>query len=69
MLSPIYQLVYELPSGGVDTTVQVWEASTAKPISTFTGHTGEVEGITWSPDSKHVATASDDKTVQLWPVS
>jgi WD40 repeat protein len=57
-----------IASGGVDTTVQVWEASNGTLIKNYTGHSAEVEGLSWSSDSKHIASASDDKTVQLWQV-
>ena len=62
------QVIFDIASGGVDTTVQVWKAIDGTPISKYTGHSAEVEGVTWSPDSKHVASASDDQTVQLWQV-
>lgn len=32
------------------------------------GHEGGISDLAWSPDSKLLATASDDKTVGLWNV-
>jgi WD40 repeat protein len=32
-------------------------------------HQGKVDHVTFSPDSKTVATGSDDKTARLWDVS
>ncbi len=38
------------------------------PIAPFTyhGHSESVNSITWSPDGKQIASASADKTVQVW---
>src|SRR5260370_38745977 len=30
------------------------------------GHTGIVWAVTWSPDGRHIAAASDDRTVKIW---
>ncbi|MGK7919177.1 MAG: NB-ARC domain-containing protein [Trichodesmium sp.] len=35
----------------------------------FAGHTEEIHSITWSPDSKLLATGSEDQTVRLWEIS
>ena len=48
------------------TKVQLWNAQTGKQIKTLTGHKGEINGIVFSPNSKTIATASDDKTIRLW---
>jgi WD40 repeat protein len=51
-----------------DTTVQVRDTtieSTAIPV-VYRGHTDVVEAVAWSPDSKRIASASDDFTVQVW---
>jgi len=33
---------------------------------TYTGHSRDVLDITWSPDSRYIASASKDATVQVW---
>ncbi len=46
-----------------------YEASnlpTGTLLCTYRGHVGAVEGVTWSPDSTYIASASDDGTVQVW---
>ena len=35
---------------------------------TFTGHTGVVQGVAFSPDGKQVLTSSSDETARLWDV-
>jgi eukaryotic-like serine/threonine-protein kinase len=35
-------------------------------ISTYHGHSDLVTSVAWSPDSKRIASASSDKTVQVW---
>ena len=33
---------------------------------TYHGHTQQVRAVAWSPDGKHIASGSDDQTVQVW---
>ncbi len=35
-------------------------------LFTYRGHAARVNTIRWSPDGKHIASASDDNTVQIW---
>lgn len=51
-----------------DTSAQVWNSNTGQLLAMYTRHLNEIEGIAWSPDSHRVASASDDGTVQIWPV-
>ena len=59
-------------SGSIYKTVRVWHATTASPVLTYTGHdnhqnlSSTVLSVTWSPDSKHIASAGQDVTVQIW---
>ena len=38
-------------------------------LSVFRGHSGGVNAVAFSPDGKHLATASDDKTARVWEVT
>jgi WD40 repeat protein len=35
-------------------------------LFTYRGHSGRVAAVTWSPDGKRIASASTDRTVQVW---
>jgi len=56
--------------GFVDGTLMVLDigpdATQARELSAPTGHTGSIEAVTFSPDGKRFATASDDNTVKMW---
>ena len=33
---------------------------------TLTGHSGSVSSVAYSPDGKHIASGSGDRTVKVW---
>jgi len=64
-------------SGSGDGMVSVWDALTGKHLYQYRGHfdlypghtiyNAAVNSLSWSPDGTHIASASGDDTVQVWP--
>jgi WD40 repeat protein len=54
-------------SGGVDSTVRVWDAETRNPVGDpLTGHHGQVWGVAFSRDGRRIVSGSLDGTVREW---
>jgi WD40 repeat protein len=59
-----------LVTGGVDTTVRLWDVVAHRELATLTGHTDRVRGVAFSPrDGRTLATVGDDATVRLWDIA
>ena len=46
--------------------LRLWETQTGKLSKVFTGHTGSITSIVYSPDGKLIASIADDKALKLW---
>ena len=46
----------------------IWNAKTGKHLQTLRGHKDSVFGVAFSPDSKQIATGSQDGTLRLWKI-
>lgn len=51
-----------------DAKIQIIQSSTGKVLSEFKGHKGSVNGVTFSPDSKYIASCGDDSMVKIWDI-
>ncbi len=69
-----------IATGNADGLVEIWDAVKGHLLSTYRGHADfypghftfgsgyAINSLAWSPDSIHIASASNDKTVQVWRV-
>lgn len=52
-----------------DATIKIWHASTGELFQTLEGHLAGISTISWSPDSRYLASGSDDKIIRIWDLS
>ena len=68
-VSPDYRYIV---SASADHTIKMWEASTAKVLRTFEGHSKAVRGVDLIPgfnfadEARLIVSCSSDKTLRIW---
>ncbi len=63
--SPDGLLVATGDAGGV---VRLWHPWTQVPVAILMASGGAIRGLKFTPDGSHVATLTEDGTLQLWPI-
>ena len=54
-----------LASASYDDTARLWDVATGTSLRVLSGHNGDVQGVTFTPDGRHMATSSTDRRVVL----
>jgi WD40 repeat protein len=57
---------YLVRAKGSSGVVEVWDAQERKHVATLGTHKREIRGLAFSPDHKHLVSASDDGKVKVW---
>lgn len=57
-----------LASGGEDEAALIWNLGSGKIVHVLDEHNGAINRVSFSPDGSRLATASRDKTVNIWDV-
>jgi len=50
-------------------SMRLWDVQTGKLLQTFSMHSNDVNDVSFSPDGKWIASASSDRTIELWRLS
>ncbi|KAF2730453.1 WD40 repeat-like protein [Polyplosphaeria fusca] len=53
-------------SGSTESTVKIWDTDSGECLQIFKGHQDTITSLSFSGDSKHLASASDDRTLKIW---
>lgn len=56
----------QLISASVDNTAMLWDVHRGKSLHIFQEHQGFVQGVTWDPKNKYVATLSSDRNLRVY---
>jgi WD40 repeat protein len=49
--------------------IELWDVVALTRVLTFTGHSGVVRALDWSPDGERLVSGADDKSVRIWDMT
>lgn|GEM_PF-5976370 len=61
-------VVTKMPNRMWDHSIHLWDLATASEIRKLEGHKDNIQSLAFSPDGETLASASHDRTIQLWNV-
>jgi len=50
-------------------SMRLWDVQTGRLLQTFSKHSNDVNDVSFSPDGKWIASASSDRSIELWQLS
>ncbi|HTK78560.1 MAG TPA: WD40 repeat domain-containing protein [Gemmataceae bacterium] len=53
-------------AGGKAQNLAIWDAATGRELHFLRWHSGQIEGVAFSPDGRTLATGADDHHIKLW---
>ena len=53
----------------MDSDIKIWEVNSGSEIYTLSGHTLDVNSISFKSDGSKIASGSDDQTIKIWDVN
>src|SRR3990172_8896087 len=56
----------ELASGSSTGGLQIWDMGTGEAVLMLKGHADSVDGVTFSPDGRLLASVGDDNSLRVW---